>query len=266
MSIDVVSPPRGPNPGNVPRAFVAYKHMLEIWLEVLRDEYEREVARSPVERGVLLGETRTLDTCFAFTNSALTVSGSTVAVSPLAHLPVDPGLFDIGGVAADASAVNLSTRERAFETATRWNLLENRLATLFANRRGFPQKGLSLGSEPILGLLLDRWTRLRTGDPQNLPFDEAAKTLGLSAAQKKTLKGAGATDLRSIAQLVKAAPQLESYNGRLQELRTTYQRNKIQTPLPDALPIVLPVRDADALRKTIATALNKLNPDSTSKP
>lgn len=263
MSVDVVSPPPGPNPLNVSRAFVAYKHMLEIWLEVLRDEYEREVARLPVERGVLLGETRTLDTCFAFSNSALIVSGSTVAVSPLAPIQIDPGLFDIGGVAAEASAIRLSTRERAFETATRWNLLENRLATLFANRRGFPQKGLTLGSEPLLGLLLDRWTRLRGSDPQNLPFDEAAKALGLTAAQKKTLKGAGASDLRSIAQLVRAAPQLESYNLRLTELRTTYERNKIQARLPDAAPIVLPARDADALLKTIAATLNKLSATAT---
>ncbi len=265
MSIDVVSPPPGPSPLNVSRAFIAYKHMLEIWLEVLRDEYERDVARSPVERGVLLGETRTLDTCFAFVNSALTVSGSTAAIAPLAHISVDPGLFDIGGVAADASAVNLSARERAFETATRWNLLENRLATLFANRRGFPQKGLALGNEPFLGLLIDRWTRLRARDPQNLSFDEAARMLGLTAAQKKTLKGAGATDLRSIAQLLKVAPQLEGYNARLKELRTTYKRNKVETPLPDALPVALSVADADALRKTIAATLNKLSATAGSK-
>ena len=34
---------------------------------LLRDEYEQEVARSPLERGVLLGENRFLDTCFATT-------------------------------------------------------------------------------------------------------------------------------------------------------------------------------------------------------
>ena len=37
---------------------------LEVWLDTLRDEYEREVSRSPLERGVLFGENRFLDTCF----------------------------------------------------------------------------------------------------------------------------------------------------------------------------------------------------------
>ena len=52
------------NPGVEKRGSVNYKAFIEIWLELLREEYEQEVARSPVERGVLLGENRFLTTCF----------------------------------------------------------------------------------------------------------------------------------------------------------------------------------------------------------
>src|SRR5690606_35243246 len=58
----VVSP--GATAGVAARGSANYKHMLEVWLDTLRDEYEREVSRSPLERGVLFGENRLLDTCF----------------------------------------------------------------------------------------------------------------------------------------------------------------------------------------------------------
>jgi len=47
--------------GVAARGNVNYKHMLEVWLDTLRDEYERESARSPLERCVLFGENRFLD-------------------------------------------------------------------------------------------------------------------------------------------------------------------------------------------------------------
>jgi hypothetical protein len=257
MIVDAVSPPPATNAFNVSRASVPYKHVLEIWLEVLTDEYERAVARSPIERGVLIGETRTLDTCFAFANAALTVSGSTVAVTPFTRFIIDPPLLDLGGVTAEASVVGASVRERAYQTTTRWNLLDNRLATLFANRRTFPQKKLSFSDEPLFTLVLERWSKMRADDPKNLPFDDAAKLLGLTSAQTKTIKGAGASDLRSISQLLKVAPETERYNARLSELQKTYKRNKVETPLPDVLPVVLSARDADAMRKTVAGTLSK---------
>lgn len=257
MIIEAVSPPPGPNPGNVSRAFVAYKHVLEIWLEVLRDEYERAVARSPIERGILLGETRTLDTCFAFANNALTVSGSTVTVTPLTRFIVDPVLVDLGGITANASAARGTVRDRAYESATRWNLLDNRLATLFANRRTFPRKDVSFGDASLLQLAFEHWSRLRASDPQNVGFDEATKLLGLNGAQRKTLKGAGATDLRTIAQLLLAAPEVEQYNSRLEQLRKIYRSGKLDATLPVAAPVQVSTTDAEAMRRNIAVALNR---------
>ena len=58
----VVSP--GASAGVAQRGSANYKHFLEAWLDTLRDEYQREASRSPLERGVLFGENRFLDTCF----------------------------------------------------------------------------------------------------------------------------------------------------------------------------------------------------------
>jgi hypothetical protein len=255
MIADIVSPPPGPNLGNVSRTSLAYKHMLELWLEVQRDEYERAAARSPIERGVLVGETRSLDTCFAFAEGGLTVSNSATTVSPLTHFIVDPPLVDLGGVTADASAVSGSVKVRAYEAATRWNLLDGRLATLLSNRRSFPKRKLNFGDEPLLSLVIERWARLLEHDPRNLALDEAARALKLSGAQKRGLKAAGATDLRSIGQLLRAVPVIERYNERLGQLRALYRAMK--AALPDTLPTRLSASEAEALRKTLAATLAK---------
>jgi hypothetical protein len=257
MIADIASPPPGPNPGNLSRTNLAYKHLFEIWLEVQRDDYERAVARSPIERGLLLGETRTLDTCFAFLENALTVSGSTTSVSPLTRFIVDPPLVDLGGVTADASAATGSVKDRAYEAFTRWNLLDGRLSTLLSNRRTFVQRKLSFGDAALVDLTFERWARMLSSDPQNLAFDDAAKALGLSDAQRKMLKAAGATDLRTIGQLVRAAPEIEQYNERLAQLRPLYKADKVKATLPDAIPVRLSTRDVDSLRKTIAATFAK---------
>ena len=138
-----------------------------------------ERARSPIERGVLMGETRVLDTCFGFSPNGFTVSGSTTSVTPLARLVVDRHAIDIGGVVAEASKARATVRERALETATRWNLLEDRLAVLLANQRRIPTKRLDFSDGDLLDLVLERWGKLRPADPRNLRLEDAQKVLGL---------------------------------------------------------------------------------------
>jgi hypothetical protein len=93
----VVSP--GASAGVAQRGSANYKHFLEAWLDTLRDEYQREASRSPLERGVLFGENRFLDTCFgaAPEGGGLVVTRSNASVIPLFRVVLDPGRFDIGG-------------------------------------------------------------------------------------------------------------------------------------------------------------------------
>src|SRR5436190_11442223 len=159
---------------------------LELWLETLQDEYEREVARSPLERGILMGEYRILDTCFAFSlaNGGLAVTGSSATVAPMQRIEVDPHEFDLGGVTSAASSARKTARERAYEAVTRWNLLENRLAVLLRNRQRPPrQKGFAFDDD-VVGTLIEGWARLRSGDAANQALDSAVKMLGLDDRQR----------------------------------------------------------------------------------
>jgi hypothetical protein len=257
MIADVISPTPLPFPGAIARASVNFKTHLELWLETLRDEYEREVARSPLERGILIGEDRFLDTCFAFSaaNGPLAVSGSEATVSPLQRIDVDRRDVDIGGVTATASSARKTARERAYEAVTRWNLLENRLAALLANRIRPPRQKLFTIDATVVDTLIERWARLPAGDPGNLAFDQAIAALHLDDRQRRQLAAAGVRDLRGIAEAIRSAPIVERYNESARERLRIRKEEKHPDPAPEPVRWPLALRDAVAMRRTIGAGL-----------
>ncbi|CAN5738757.1 hypothetical protein BH20VER1_BH20VER1_06330 [soil metagenome] len=247
----LISPSPGPGANTTSRTDAFYKHPLELWLDVLRDEYQREVERSPLERGVLLGENRILDTCFAFVEGALVLSNSSSTVTPLAPLPIPPRDFDIGGVRGVVADRAQDVRARAVETITRWTALESMLATILNNRRTFPTRPKGLDAR-LTDVVLQRWATLEPQDPRNLDFNAVGKALGLTAEDKRTLKAAGTTDLRSIARMIQVAPRAASYNAEVKKLKRDRKGAAVE-------PIPLPLSPArvEAIRRHIADALSK---------
>jgi hypothetical protein len=256
---DVVSPSK--TPGFVKRSGlfgVNYKHLLEVWLETLRDEYERDAARSPLERGILLGEDRSLDTCFAFAQAGgPTVTSSSASVTPLFHVDVDRGHFDIGGITATASSIRSDARQRAYEAVTRSNLLAERLAVLLSNRRASPGKEFALDDQRVVGVLIEMWAKLRPDDPRNLEFEAAVAALHLGDDHRRLLKAAAARDLRSIAQAIKAAPEIARYNDSIRELRKARKAEGAEGPLPETVRFAISPADAAAMRRAIGEGLER---------
>ncbi len=252
--IFTVSPNPTPVITGVSTADVVYKHPLELWLDILRDEYETDLARSPLERGVLLGENRTLDTCFAFADAALNVSNSSSSVTPLVPFPVAKPDIDIGGVRAGVLDQTRDVRTRAVEAVTRWNALEQQLATILNNRRAFPRTPPKLSDVSVVNVLIERWAKLPPGDPNNLDFNAAASALGLSAEHKRFLKSAGATDLASIARALLSAPRIESYNAEFDRRQKADRKRK-----PNGKPLSFSVNaaKADEMRRAIGDAMTK---------
>lgn len=252
--IFAVSPNPTPVVTGVSTADVVYKHPLEIWLDTLRDEYDQDVSRSPLERGVLLAETRTLDTCFAFSEGALKISNSSASVVPLAPLGINPAVIDIGGVRSGAFDPNRDVRARGIEIVTRWNALEAQLANILNNRRLVPKKGSKLSDISVVGVLVERWAKLQPQDSENLDFNTAVSALGLSAELRRLLKSAGATDLRSIASALLAAPTIESYNANIQ---TRQKRDRKAKAVAKPISFAISATKADEMRRAISAALAK---------
>lgn len=239
------------------RGSANYKHMLEVWLDTLRDEYEREAARSPLERGALLGENRSLGTCFAQgeEGSALTVTSSDATVSPLFRVDLPRGVFDIGGITTVSASA--STRSRAIETATRWNAIEKQLGAVLSNRIELPQKVLAVDDPKVLGVLLDTWSKLGADDERNLGFEQAAAALHLGDAQRRLLKAAGATDLKGIAAALKAAPELERHDAEVERLRLIFKNRKVGGTPPDLVKFSLSSKVGQDIAKAIGAGLAK---------
>lgn len=254
----VVSP--STQAGVTARGSANYKHMFEVWLDTLRDEYEREAARSPLERGALLGENRLLDTCFAqgVEGGAVTVTSSNASVSPLFRVDIPRGVFDIGGV--KTLSASASPRTRAIETATRWNAVERQLAAVLANRIELPQKALAVDDPKVLGVLIDTWAKLGADDERNLGFEQAAAALHLGDAQRRQLKAAGVTDLKAIAAALRAAPELERHDAEVEQLRLIYKNRKVGGTPPEPVKFSLSSKAGMDIAKAIGAGLAK-NPN-----
>ena len=232
-----------------------YKHFLEAWLDTLRDEYEREASRSPLERGVLFGENRFLDTCFGASpdNGATVVTGSTASVSPLFRVVFPPGRFDIGGT--KTLSAGASTRSRALETTTRWNAIELQVATLLSNGSKLPEVPLVANDPQVLGVLVDTWRKLPADDPRNVDFDKAAAMLQLSDAQRRLLKAGGASNLAGIAAALQVAPGIERQNVEVQRIRSLFKTRKIEGTPPDLVKFSVTAKDGAAILGTIGSGL-----------
>ena len=243
------------------RATRSYKTLLELWLETLRMEYERDLARSPLERGVLVGENRLLDTCFTFdSNGILTMLNNSTSVTPLVPLPIGPRDLDIGGLQTTAISARTGIKARALETVTRWNALERQLATLLGNRRSFAGKPGKLNDLRIVEVLVNRWAKMRQEDPGNLEFTAAMNALKLSEAHRRVLKAAGAADLKSTARALKAAPIIEHYNRNLSR-RPKGAKGARAAAAPGPIAFPLSQKVALEIRKVIGDALLSVRPN-----
>lgn len=228
----VISPEKTPphaNFGLYSFAIANYKNALEVWLETLRDEYEHELSRSPLERGILLGEERILNTCISFDNDdGIKVTDTSKSVSPLFTVPFDPSDVDIGGVSATTISRATLAREQAFQTITRWNLLEDRMATILANQKitTTPPPDLRFDNERMVTLLIDRWAKLNPKDRHNLSFEQVMKLIPLSDKHRRMLKSAGATDLRTIALAIKTGLEINQYDFDTDKLEKVLKSSK----------------------------------------
>jgi hypothetical protein len=128
------------------------------------------------------------------------------------------------------------------------------MTTLLNNVRTFPDRPNRLNDGRIVDVLVNRWSKLRRNDPRNLDFSKAIKSLKLTEKQQATLKAAGVTDLKSLADALNAAPIVELYNRDFAGRPTEAADAAVA---PTVKPIEFPLSEADAqqIRKRIGDSL-----------
>lgn len=251
--------------GEVRGISVNYKHMLELWLETLRAEYEQELARSPLERGAVLGENRRLETCFGDSDGSLTVTSSSSSISPLVPIGFS-GIFDVA--ITDAELVASTVRSRAMQTNTRWNTLERQMNDFLSNLNGVPEGPEPLQDPRVAEVLVSRWAKVDPTDPRNLGLSAVSQALGLTERQRQSLAQAGVKDLRGVAQALRAIPVLELHNeevARFEKEIETDERDEAKKRSLNLIPperIELPIDSEGVaeIRKLIAKTLGGYGP------
>lgn len=240
-------------------ASVNYKHMLEIWLETLRAEYDQELARSPLERGAVLGENRRLQTCFT-DDGGLLVSSSSRSVTPL--VPIDFSVPVDAEISDELSTA--SVRSRAMRTIARWNALESRMNDVLTNLEGVPETRDPLTDVRVADVLISRWAKMVPDDPRNVSLAEAVDSLGLPKGQRKTLEASGVQDLRGLARALQAVPDIETLNREVERVEKELEidecdpstRRLFTVELPERIDFALTRSGAAAVRSSILKGLS----------
>lgn len=187
----------------------AYKTRAEVYLEMVRYEYETELAKSPLERGFVVAFPLTLSACqdlgepgkphitsFTMTEGDLTDSLSLVDFTP--HVPWA------------AASLNPSSGQNLYSAAyLSWNAMETQFASQLSVLRPERAQPFRFDDPRVLDLLLSTAAYLAPDDPANQSLDAVAGLFGLPPAQLGALKAAGVTDLRTLAAVVKFAPAVE---------------------------------------------------------
>ncbi|MGH7454543.1 MAG: hypothetical protein ACRENG_24530, partial [bacterium] len=257
--------------GQASAASVNYKHLLELWLETLRAEYEEELARSPLERGTVLNDSRLLKTCFAPNDDgALEVSSSTTTGFGSSPVPID---FPVGDTRINVAPSLTSVRARALQTITKWNTLEQRLNAFLYNLQELPEGDPRLDHPKLVDILINRWGRLTPNDERNISFKAAAKLLRLKSEHIRLLERAGARTLRDMAQILNAAPEIEKQNvevnaflAQLKGDEGVFARRRIVLTPPEPVEFALSSQQAVEIRQAIGKGLQEEVQGLASKP
>jgi hypothetical protein len=240
------------------RGSANYKTIVELWLETLRDEYEQDSIRSPLEQGILMGETRSLDVCFSFAAAgALQVLNSAAGVTPLRPIKIGPRELGLAGLPTSGVAIQRSTKARALETVVRWNTLNARLAKMLDNPLDpDATKPGKLNDMRLANVLVARWAKLGANDSRNLSLTELGKALGFNRQRMALLKSAGIEDLRALAQALQAAPAIERHQAAVAQPSATPKKGRAEAA-PRRAPVPSPIdpKEAAEILKDIGKAL-----------
>lgn len=232
-----------------------YKEFTEVYLEMQTAKHEAALARSPLERGIVLAQDTILKSCFA-------TAGGTAPAGPLT---LTEGPDEVAEFRPDLSAVPPERETGAFgpshirhrRNAMRWNHVQAEFAR-HASGPDLPSRPFRPDDPAMVRMLLESWAELAVDDPLNLPLEEAVTMLGLGPEQQRAVREAGATDLRGVARMVLAAPRLDRENREMELLRRGLSEAQLCAMKWEPTPLPLPLEGAAEVRERIAAELGRL--------
>lgn len=235
-----------------------YKTAYEVKLEMQQWKYQRELARSPLERGVIFYITRTLRVCFSRNaDGGLSVTESSTNVS-------DPEILLMPDIESQLQSFFLEAQQRINPTTrvmVDWNFREDLLmGAVIKNQSGIT---FNFENPKVRDLTLERLQNIDPLGPLNKSVANASKWLGLDNTDLAKLRKAGVANLQGLAEVLNNIKSFERLNRQIlvlpkersQEMTrtSTWPRAK-ERILPSQLTFPISSDDADRIRSSIAKA------------
>jgi hypothetical protein len=250
----VESPRPAPDWSNRTMRVFAYKHRYEVWRDTVQWEYERNLARSPLERGMPFAMHDHLSTCFVRDASGdLRVKNYVArAAGPSEAGVASAESADAGNAILSRSA---TTRRDQVQRVVDWNAAEQRMVQQLRTQSLEQLEQRPLSGAHIVDFVLEQWAALQPDDKRNEPLDAAGAALGLSASTLQKLRKQGILDLRALAATIRHAAAIEGLNARQEQLALTLTKQELCAFEPTPTPAAMSAAEARSLRDGIAARL-----------
>jgi len=219
-----VSPPPStklttPSTASLKRGYVGYKSFQEVYLEAMLAKYERALAASPLERGLIVVMPKLLTTCYELMDEQPPSVKSYKAHTPVPTVGPPPPAPTNGGGANDSdtlfySSVALakgrpSQTKRGREVVAKWNQLQRTFSQHLELTRDWSAPSMDLSDPRYFDLFLSAAADLAPSDPRNVAVSDVVQRLPLSKEARARVSRSGLATLRDLARYLKAAPSLE---------------------------------------------------------
>jgi len=217
-----------------------YKTFDEAHLDMRMDEYYRELATSPLERGVVISIRKNLTTCFA-----RDASGATTRISDSRETP-PPGIVSFKHRLQYSAAVSEHTRSQFMQppsaVVTSWNNLHEQIVQRIGELQKEDEQNFDFNHPKVVQVFLRYWAKLPEDHSDNLSLDKVKTIFKLNPALLRKFKETKVKDLKGFASLILAAPLLEKQNSTLENLLANLdKKQKCKFEMEDLKPIASPV-------------------------
>lgn len=253
-----------------------YKTGQEVYLDMQRDEYDRQLMESPLRVDRVRVLPTRLGTCFKVTSDkALEVASFTTSVDGAKVLSNGANLLP--SEASQLSSRYLLPVEKYRAAAFAWNTAQNQLSTQLANLRELPTEDFRYDHPGVVDTYLQSAEALRPGDVINRSLLEVAQWAELSPEHVRKLQAMNVSDLRGLAETLNIAPVVDRVNRERENERNhshttpparrgcnplfAFWRGRDSSsetplsPIPEPIPFGLTPEDIAEIRHQIGAAL-----------
>jgi hypothetical protein len=229
--------------------YTYYMSGFEAYLEAVTAKYEEDLARSPLERGIVLMKETTLRTCLNQDGSVEYEPGvrNDWGLPPASNTSTETNDISYGTATFLVSRAESPTR-RGRTMIARWNELQRAFSRHLESAQVWSSAPVALSDSRVYVHFLSSIAALDPSDPRDLSMSQLMERLDLPAKVRSQLARSSLKSFRDLARYLLVAPVLER-TAELPPRGTTPPRTTQRLPFNEETRVVIEA----AIRKEWST-------------